>query len=209
MKAHKIAHAVFTLFSRHLHSIKVNAASSYGAALRNFATTASHQAFFSRSSRHWHGPTAQDYRTPQIPGSGNKIGRFLVIEHMRLLDCLAQLSHRDSFEIGEKGFARLAYEGSGAPKDMSSEAAFLRSPPRPLWVRLPRRLWSPRRARSNGDKLGSTSPGKSFLPNSENRLLNAWLATHASVVEAWPTDQKTMETVLENKKLADKLCPSN
>jgi hypothetical protein len=47
------------------------------------------------------------------------------------------------------------------------------------------------------------------LENSENRLLNAWLATHASVVEAWPTDQKTMETVLENKTLADKLCPSN
>jgi hypothetical protein len=109
VKVHKIAHAVFTLFSRHLHSIKVNAASSYGAALRNFATTASRQASFSRSSRHWHGPTAQDYRTPQIPGSGSKIGRFLVIEHMRLLGCLAQLFDRDRIEIGAEGFARPAH----------------------------------------------------------------------------------------------------
>ena len=43
VKVHKIAHAIFTLFSRHLHSIKVNVASSCGAALRNFPTTASHQ----------------------------------------------------------------------------------------------------------------------------------------------------------------------
>jgi hypothetical protein len=43
VKVHKIAHAVFTLFSCHLHSIKFNATLSCCAALRNFAATASHQ----------------------------------------------------------------------------------------------------------------------------------------------------------------------
>jgi hypothetical protein len=41
VKVHKIAHAVFILFSCHLHSIKFNAASPCGAALGNFAITRS------------------------------------------------------------------------------------------------------------------------------------------------------------------------
>ena len=37
VKVHKIAHAVFILFSRHLHSIKFNASSPCGPALGSFA----------------------------------------------------------------------------------------------------------------------------------------------------------------------------
>ena len=37
VKVHKIAHAVFILFSRHLDSIRFNAASPCGPAIGNFA----------------------------------------------------------------------------------------------------------------------------------------------------------------------------
>src|SRR6202042_985428 len=53
---------------------------------------------------------AQNYTTPQIPGSDSEIAAdLLVVEHMRLLGRLAHLFDRDRIEIGEKGFARPAY----------------------------------------------------------------------------------------------------
>src|SRR5580698_9405468 len=77
------------------------------------------------------GPTvtfyaAQNYTTPQIPGSDSEIAAdLLVVEHMRLLGRLAHLFDRDRIKVNKKGFSRPAYRRLNHPLEQHRVCAHI------------------------------------------------------------------------------------